>query len=231
VGSAVSAVGGGNNLTVIFTPKGSEETTLENRIELGADSKTLANSSVNGLLPLWLFFSLSAVLSWTAWLWPVQQNGFVYLAFLRWRIEWPLTNLKLVIGNCLPGILALVWALAQGKRSFLEILSTLVAWRTPLRWYALAVGFPCGVFITSLSVALVCFPMKHAWPPLSVFFGNFPEPAVRSAVGGNSLESLCAAKAPIALFVGDGRFDPWSVLGNLARSVVAHDLEPDPRSD
>jgi uncharacterized protein len=118
---------------------------------------------------LWVFLCLSAALSWMVWLWPTPQ-GSVYLVVLGQRVDWPIVNLKLVIGNCLPGLLALVWVSVQGKQQLREMLSSLFAWRAQLRWYILSIALPCSVFTTSLCVVLISFPAKHPWPPVSVFF-------------------------------------------------------------
>ena len=77
-------------------------------------------------------------------------------------------NLKLVIGNCLPGILALVWARVRGRQQFRDLLSSLFAWRTNPKWYLFAVGLPCGVFLATLCAVLLTVPAKIARPTLSV---------------------------------------------------------------
>lgn len=60
---------------------------------------------------------------------------------------------------------------------------------------------------------------------------NFLEPAAWTTVGRNSLESLRVSKAPVTVFAVVGRFYRWSLLGNVAHSVVAQDIEPHPRFD
>jgi len=122
-----------------------------------------------GLLQLWLFLCLSAASSWTIWLWPTQQRS-VYLFLFGWRVDWSFANLKLVIGNCLPGIIALVFSLTQGKRQLRKMLSTLVAWRTQLRWYILSLALPSGVFMASLFLVFIFFPMEISQPPITVLF-------------------------------------------------------------
>lgn len=77
---------------------------------------------------------------------------------------------KLVIGNCLPGILAVVWTLSEGKDQFRGMLSTLTRWRTSLKWYVLAVALPCGVSLVALDVVLLYFPKAHSLPPVIDFF-------------------------------------------------------------
>jgi len=138
-------------------------------VELEDHIRTEGSKSSNArtLLTVWLFFGTSAALSWTVWLLPVQQGRVIYLTFLQWRMEWPLI---LVVGNCLPGILALVWALFLGKHQLGRILHSLLAWRTPLRWYVLSIILPLGVFLISSSIVVVYFPSKRGWPPVSPLF-------------------------------------------------------------
>jgi membrane protease YdiL (CAAX protease family) len=131
------------------------------------EQKTSPRQAAKGLLPLWLFLCLSAASSWTVWLWPTQQRS-VYLFLLGWRVDWPFANLKLVIGNCLPGILALIFSLIQGKQQLGEMLSSLVAWRAQLRWYILSIALPCGVFVASLGVVLILFLTKISRPSITV---------------------------------------------------------------
>ncbi len=114
-------------------------------------------------MPLWVFLGLSAVLSWTVWLLPTPNQAF-YLSVWGWRVTWPLNNLRLLIGNCVPGVIALVWASIEGKRQIRDLLSSLVAWRTRLRWYILSIAFPLGVFVVSSCGVLIFFPAKIGLP-------------------------------------------------------------------
>lgn len=126
------------------------------RSEGDLQSRTNAES----LLPLWLFLAASAALSWTVWLWPVDHRLALITRFHGWRSTWPLYNVKLVIGNTLPGLLALVWTALQGKQELSNLLSSLFAWRTNLRWYALSVALPFFVFGLSASTVLILFSGK-----------------------------------------------------------------------
>ncbi|HXM67863.1 MAG TPA: CPBP family intramembrane glutamic endopeptidase [Candidatus Acidoferrum sp.] len=74
--------------------------------------------------------------------------------------------MKLLAGNVLPGLLALVWASVEGKQCLRNLLSSLVAWRVQIKWYVLAITLPCGVFAASFCALLVFFPVKLSWPPL-----------------------------------------------------------------
>jgi membrane protease YdiL (CAAX protease family) len=66
----------------------------------------------------------------------------------------------MVIGNALPGLLALIWVAVQGKQELRELLSSLFAWRTKFRWYALSMALPSLVFVLSACVVLALFPGK-----------------------------------------------------------------------
>jgi membrane protease YdiL (CAAX protease family) len=68
--------------------------------------------------------------------------------------------MKLVIGNALPGLLALIWVAVQGRRQLRDLLSNLFAWKTSFRWYALAVALPSLVFVLSACAVLILFPVK-----------------------------------------------------------------------
>ena len=81
---------------------------------------------VPSLVPLWVFLALSAALSWTAWLWPIDHRIVLITKFHGWKSTWPLYNVKLVVGNALPGLLALVWVAAQGQQELRALLSSLL---------------------------------------------------------------------------------------------------------
>jgi len=119
------------------------------------------SANAERLLPLWVFLALSAALSWTVWLWPIDHRLALITKFHGWRSTWPLYNIKLVIGNALPGLLALVWAAVQGKQELRDLLSSLFAWRTKFRWYALSMALPSLVFALSVCAVLVLFPGQH----------------------------------------------------------------------
>jgi membrane protease YdiL (CAAX protease family) len=67
----------------------------------------------------------------------------------------------MMIGGVLPGLLALVWVGVQGKQQLLDLLSSLFAWRTKFRWYALSMALPSLVFVLSACAVLMLFPGKH----------------------------------------------------------------------
>jgi membrane protease YdiL (CAAX protease family) len=95
------------------------------------------------------------------WLWPINHRLALVTKFHGWRSTWPFYNIKMVIGNALPGLLALIWAAVQGKQELRDLLSSLFAWRTKFSWYALAVALPSGVFVLSACTVLILFPGKH----------------------------------------------------------------------
>jgi membrane protease YdiL (CAAX protease family) len=125
----------------------------EDNLRLGANAE--------GLLPLWVFLALSAALSWTVWLWPINHHLALITKFHGYRSTWPLYNIKMVIGNALPGLLALVWAAAQGKQELRDLLSSLFAWKAKFRWYALSITLPSVVFMLSAWAVLIIFPGTH----------------------------------------------------------------------
>jgi len=83
-----------------------------------------------------------------------------------------------VIGNCLPGILAIICASLEGKEQLLDMLSSLTRWRSPLKWYILAVVLPYGIFWVSLGAVLFYLPRPHSLPSpsesLRVFLMSLP---------------------------------------------------------
>jgi membrane protease YdiL (CAAX protease family) len=115
------------------------------------------------LLPLWVYLGFSAALSWTVWLLPKSHQGF-YVSIQGWRVTWPLDNLRLMIGNCLPGLLALIWASVEGKHQLRDVLSSLVSWRVQPKWYVLAIAFPCGLFVVSSCLVITFYDTKLSWP-------------------------------------------------------------------
>jgi membrane protease YdiL (CAAX protease family) len=113
------------------------------------------------LLPLWIFLALSAALCWTVWLWPIDHRLALVTKFHGWRSTWPLYNIKMMIGATLPGLLALVWVGVQGMQQLRDLLSSLFAWRTKFRWYALSMALPSLVFVLSACAVLMLLPGKH----------------------------------------------------------------------
>lgn len=129
-----------------------------------------ATADVKPLWPLGIFFCLSAASAWTVWLWPIKRQGWFTLFVLGWELKIPFLLTKLVIGNCLPGLLAVIWSLFEGKTSFRRMLSTLEKWRVSLKWYILAIALPCGVSLGALDAVLFYFPAEHSFPPVIEFF-------------------------------------------------------------
>lgn len=124
----------------------------------------------NDVWPLGIFFLLSAASSWIVWLWPLARPGWLNVILFGTKFEFPLMLVKLVIGNCLPGILAVVWTLSEGKDQFRGMLFTLTRRKTSLKWYVLAVALPCGVSLVALDVVLLYLPKAHSFPPIIDFF-------------------------------------------------------------
>jgi uncharacterized protein len=122
------------------------------------------------LWTLGIFFVLSAAASWAVWLWPLGRQGWWVLIVLGWQFKIPFLLVKLVIGNCLPGILAVIWLMFEGKDQFRQMLSTLTKWKTPLKWYLIAFALPCGVSLVALDAVLLYFPTEHHFPPAVQFF-------------------------------------------------------------
>jgi membrane protease YdiL (CAAX protease family) len=80
-------------------------------------------------------------------------------------IQIPLLLLKFVLGNCLPGVLAVGWSIVEGKKETRIMLSTLTNWKTSLQWYFIAVALPSAVFFLALDAVLVWLPLERL--PLS----------------------------------------------------------------
>lgn len=122
------------------------------------------------LKPLWLFFSVSAACSWIIWLWPLEQQGPIYPSLFGWRLGVPFALIKLLIGNCVPGILALVWTVFEGKQHFRRVLSSLKNWKSSPRSYLISITLPCIIYLIALDIVLLLFPAPHTFPPIKEFF-------------------------------------------------------------
>lgn len=136
-----------------------------------AGQATQPEALEKSLVPVWVFLCLSAALAWTVWLWPISSR-FFYITFEGWRVNWPLNNVKLLIGNSLPGFLALVWARCEGRGPFREVLTSLFGWRTKLRWYVLAIALPSGIFLASMCMVLVLFSESPHQPSVLVLVNS-----------------------------------------------------------
>lgn len=142
---------------------------METCIGLPTEQNTSSRGTAKELLPLLVFLFLSAALSWTVWLWPSDsQNQLLVSGFGFW-LKIPLPFFKLSIGSCLPGVLAVVWTSCEGKDQFRRMLSTLTKWRTPLRWYLVAVALPLGVFLAALATVLFFSPTDHFFSLIDFF--------------------------------------------------------------
>lgn len=137
-----------------------------------AEQKIGPTTASNRLFPVWSFLCLSAALSWTVWLWPVSKQAYLFITFEGWRVRWPLGNIKLLVGNALPGLLALAWASAQGKEELHDLLLSLLAWRTKLRWYVLSIALPSAVFVASMCAVLIFFHGKPTRPTILVLLNS-----------------------------------------------------------
>jgi membrane protease YdiL (CAAX protease family) len=124
------------------------------------------------LLSLWIFLLASTVASWAVWFSPIERAGSFHVTAFGLRLEAPSNLTKLMIGICLPGVFAVLWSLSQGRKRFLELLSTLFRWRAPLKWYLLAIALPWSLFWVSLGVVLLHFPSSHPRPSFSWFLEN-----------------------------------------------------------
>jgi membrane protease YdiL (CAAX protease family) len=125
------------------------------------------------ILSVGVFFCLCAVLSWTVWLWPIKIQGGLTVFVLGKRFDFPFFLIKLVIGNCLPGAVAVIWTCFEGRDRFRSLLFTLTNWKVPLKWYALAVALPCGVALIALDGVLFYYGPQHSFPPTSEFLKTF----------------------------------------------------------
>ena len=134
--------------------------------------KTQRDSFGKSLLPVWLFLCASAAAAWIVWLWPISKQIYLHITLAVWRVNIPLSNIKLLIGNALPGLLALAWTSAQGKQELHDLVSSLLAWKTKPRWYLLSIVLPSGVFLVSMCAVLIFFSERPIRPPGLVLFNS-----------------------------------------------------------
>ena len=113
---------------------------------------------IKNLRSLVIFFFVTMLLTWVVWLWPIEIEWEFQFLFLGFWHHIPISLIKILIGNCLPGVLAMIWALFEGGGQFRTILSTLGRWRTPLRWYFIAFVLPWAVFLVSQTCVLLYWP-------------------------------------------------------------------------
>jgi membrane protease YdiL (CAAX protease family) len=132
----------------------------------------MAPSRRRRLWSLWIFLCLSAVASWTVWFLPFSQEGSFYVTVFRLRFDFPLNLIMPVIGTCLPGVIAIVWTLSQRRLQVLQMTSTLLKWRTSIRWYLLALALPWSLFWISFGVVLLYFPSSRPRPSFFWFLEN-----------------------------------------------------------
>jgi len=80
--------------------------------------------------------------------------------------------MKLVIGNALPGLLALVWVSVQGKERLHDLLSSVFAWRTSPIWYLLSIALPSIVLVISACAVLILFSQSPGRPSMLVLVNS-----------------------------------------------------------
>jgi CAAX protease family protein len=183
-------------------------------------------------LQLLVFFLLSAALSWTVWLWPVDDRERFLLFVFGFEFKIPLFTMKLLIGNCLPGLLAVIWAFCEGKDQFRRMLSTLTKWRTPLQWYVIAVALPWAVFLATLVAVSFYFPTDRRVPTAIGFFsillmtlpfGPLWEELAWRAFPLRKLESRYSRLVSallLGLYWGVWHIPMWLVLGSIPINKV-----------
>jgi membrane protease YdiL (CAAX protease family) len=66
-----------------------------------------------------------------------------------------------------PGVLALLWSIREGREQVRLILSSLIRWRIPSKFYMFSLVLPAGLFWISLGFIFLRYPSGHALP--SVF--------------------------------------------------------------
>ena len=182
------------------------------------------------LIWLWIFLCLSIAASWTVWLWPLHKQGSLFIAILGWRLDVPFILVKLVIGNCVPGIIAIVFA-SREKEQLRHMLSSLARWRVPFKWYLFSVILACGVFWVCLGAVLFYLPTRHPSPSplafLRVFlmtlpFGPLFEELAWRAYALTKLQAHYR-RLPSALFLGVywavWHIPLWLVTLNLRLSI------------
>jgi hypothetical protein len=183
--------------------------------------ETLLLADAESLRPLGIFLLLSAICSRTVWLWPIDNRERLLFFVFGIELKIPLLSMKLVIGNCLPGVLAVIWALFEGKNQLRRMLSTLTMWRVPLQWYIVAVALPWAVFLGALDAVTLYSPGDYFLP-----FRKFASQRIRNdltirpVVGRTRLESLCIGKTRISLFSSCFSIASWHLLGRVAYSDV-----------
>jgi membrane protease YdiL (CAAX protease family) len=128
-----------------------------------------SKKNLDPLWPLGIFFGVAAASAWVVWEWPVEPHSGLPFSVLGLEIKIPFFLMKLVIGNCLPGLLAVVWVWFEGKVQFQRLLSTLTKWKTPLYWYISAFALPWAVFLIAWNTVLFFIRVNH---PL-FFSGGF----------------------------------------------------------
>ena len=136
------------------------------------------NSNLQRNQSLLLFFAASIICSWAIWLWPVDQRRIIHLNFYVLGLDVKASFVMLLAGNCIPGVLAVMWASIGGRKELQQLRSTLTNWRAPTKWYLLAVTLPCAILFVALWLALFFVQTEYHWPPaigiLNTFISTLP---------------------------------------------------------
>jgi uncharacterized protein len=118
--------------------------------------------------PVVTFTVLAYAISWLCWL-PL-------LADRQDLVGWSASTYLHLLGGLGPAVAALVvTAAVAGRTGVLDLVGRAVAWRGRLRWLALAVLGPLGLFGVAVVVARV---VEGAWPDLSRFGASTEYPAL-----------------------------------------------------
>lgn len=107
------------------------------------------------------------------WLWPATTRSFTSFTLLKWTFSFSHANLRLVLGVCLPGFLALAWTGSEGGQQLRSLFVRLTKWKVHYRWYVLSLFLPFGMFLIGLDVTLFFLPLNHSFRPLADIFKVF----------------------------------------------------------
>jgi len=145
---------------------------------LSADAAANKRSRRNELARLWIFLGLSAVVSWTVWLLPLEKQGSYYLQIFGVRIDFPFLLIKALIGNCLPGLVALIWTASLGAKELHDLTAGICRWNTSPSWYLASIFLPPLLYCCALGIVLAYTPTAYTLPGLRstavVFLATLP---------------------------------------------------------
>jgi uncharacterized protein len=132
---------------------------------------------------LWIYFSLTFIISWGAVLILIALNGFP-ASMDELNAQLPIAIVAMLLGPSISGLLMI--GLVHGRAGYRDLLSRLLKWRVGIGWYAAA------LLIGPLSMMIVLFLFTRSSPEVlpAIFSSGSKGPILLSGLFGGLMVGI-----------------------------------------